>query len=117
MRPTEPELAYLWDIRQSARQIQRFVQGATRESFLGNEILQSAVARPLEIIGEASRKVSAETRAAHPEIPWSKMIGLRNLLIHQYFMINLDTIWNSIEQDIPVLVQNVEPLVPPEPES
>jgi len=114
MRPTDPDLAYLWDIREAAARVNRFTHGESRASFKQNEMVHYAVARSMEIIGEASRKVSAKTKDAHPEIPWRKMVGLRNLLAHQYFDINLDIVWDIIETDIPVLIQNIEPLVPPD---
>ena len=114
MRPTDPDLAYLWDIREAALQIQRFTQGESRASFKQNEMLQNALAHSLLIIGEASRKVASTTRDAHSEIPWRKMVGPRNLIAHEYFRINLDNIWNIIENDVPVLIQNIEPLVPPD---
>jgi uncharacterized protein len=114
MRPTDPDLAYLWDIREAAGRVSRHTQGATWERFQSDEMLQDAVARPLEIVGEASRNLSQLTRDAHPEIPWIRMIGLRNVLIHQYFQINLKTIWDIIQNDIPALIRHVEPLVPPD---
>ena len=114
MRPTDPDLAYLWDIREAARRVQRYMRGASWERFQSDEMLQDAVARPLEIIGEAARNLSQQTRAQHPEIPWIRMIGLRNVLIHKYFRINLRQIWDIVEIDIPILIQNIEPLVPPD---
>jgi len=72
--------------------------------------------RPLEIIGEAARRVSQETRDAHAEIPWEQMIGMRNRLIHEYFRVNLATVWETVQNDLPSLIALVEPLVPPENE-
>jgi uncharacterized protein with HEPN domain len=69
--------------------------------------------RQLGIIGEAARKVSQETRNAHPEIPWSEIIGMRNRLIHEYSRINLQRVWDTIQNDIPRLITLIEPLVPP----
>jgi uncharacterized protein with HEPN domain len=70
----------------------------------------------LEIIGEAARRVSQQTRDAHPEIPWEQMIGLRNRLIHEYFRVNLATVWDTVQNDLPRLIALIEPLVPPEDE-
>jgi uncharacterized protein with HEPN domain len=75
------------------------------------------VIRPLEIIGEAARLVSQETRDTHPEIPWEQMIGMRNRLIHEYFRVNLTTVWETIQNDLPPLIAQIEPLVPPEDEA
>jgi uncharacterized protein with HEPN domain len=66
----------------------------------------------LEIIGEAARMVSAEVKAQHPEIPWEDMIGMRNRLIHEYFDIGLATIWETVHDDLPHLIQQIAPLVP-----
>ena len=105
--------AYLLDILNAARRIVQYTTGVTEEEFERNELLQDATMRQLEIIGEAARKVSQENRSAHPEIPWSDMIGMRNRLIHEYSRINLKRVWDTIQNDIPRLITLIEPLVPP----
>ena len=70
--------------------------------------------RRIQIIGEAARKVSPEFKEDHPEFPWSMIIGMRNRLIHEYFRIIPEKVWEVVEQDIPVLIALLEPLVPPE---
>lgn len=74
--------AYLLDILIAARRAISYLEESSREAFQKNEMLQDAVIRPLEIIGEAASRVSDEYRERHPEIPWHKMIGMRNRLIH-----------------------------------
>jgi len=106
--------AYLLDILIAARKAQKFVSGIDWEGFNKNELVQHAVMRPLEIIGEAARLVSQETKDAHPEIPWLDMIGMRNRLIHKYFRVNLETVWKTIQNDIGTLISLIEPIVPPE---
>lgn len=106
--------AYLLDILIAARQALRFLEGMTWEAFKQSELHQSAVMRPLEIIGEAARRVSEQTREAHPEIPWAQMIGLRNRLIHEYFRIDLRTVWETVQNDLRRLIALIEPLIPPE---
>jgi uncharacterized protein with HEPN domain len=71
---------------------------------------------PLEIVGEAARLVSQETRDIHPEIPWNQMIGMRNRLIHEYFRVDLVTVWETVQSDLPCLIELIEPLVPAEDE-
>lgn len=88
----------------------------TWEGFQQSELHQNAVMRPLEIIGEAARLVSQQTRQAHPEIPWEQMIGMRNRLIHECFRVNLKTVWETVQNDLPRLIALMEPLVPPEDE-
>jgi len=75
---------------------------------------QYAVTRCIEIIGEAARGISEEFRTEHPEISWKNMIGMRSRLIHNYDEIDLDVVWDVLQHDIPKLITQVEPLVPPE---
>lgn len=65
-------------------------------------------------MGEAARRVSEEFREAHPDLPWSEMIGMRNVLIHDYNRVNLNTVWNAIQNNILTLIEQLTPLVPPE---
>ena len=102
------------DILIAARKAQVVIQGFTWEQFQDSELHQLAIVRLLEIIGEAARNVSQETRDAHPEIPWNQIVGLRNRLVHAYTDIHLPTIWDILQTDIPQLITAVEPLVPPE---
>ena len=106
--------ALLLDILIAARKALKFLEGMTWEAFEQSDLHQSAVIRPLEIIGEAARRVSQQTRAAHPEIPWEQMIGMRNRLIHEYFRLNLAMVWETVQDDLPRLIALIEPLVPPE---
>ncbi len=108
--------AYLLDILIAARKALRFLEGMSWEDFQQSELHQNAVMRPLEIIGEAARRVSQQTRDAHPEIPWEEMIGMRNRLIHEYFRVNLKAVWDTVHNDLPSLIALIEPLVPPEDE-
>lgn len=70
--------------------------------------------RRAQIIGEAARKVSPEFRGAHPEIPWDAIIGFRHRLVHEYFRIIPEKVWEVVEGGIPELIQLLEPLVPPD---
>lgn len=106
--------AYLLDILLAARRARSFVQGLTWDEFAQNDLVQSAVLVPLEIIGEAARRVSEEFQRAHPEIPWVQMIGMRNRLIHEYFQVDLARVWETVQDDLPKLVALIEPLVPPD---
>ncbi len=106
--------AYLLDILIAARKALKFLEDITWEGFERSELHQHAVIRPLEIIGEAARRVSQQTRDAHPEIPWEQMIGMRNRLIHEYFRVNMTTVWETVQNDLPRLITLIEPLVPPE---
>jgi len=65
----------------------------------------------------AARKISQETKNAHPDIPWKDITGMRNRLIHEYFRIDIEKVWDTVRKDIPVLITIIEPLVPPEEET
>jgi len=103
----------MWDMREAARLATQFLQGATYSRFESDRMMQSAVERQLEIIGEAARRVSVEFQQVHPEIPWRSMIGMRNILIHDYGEVKLDRLWLIASQSIPELVILLGPLIPP----
>ncbi len=106
--------AYLLDILIAARQARAFAAGLTWERFEQSPLHQHAVMRTLEIIGEAARKISKDTKEACLEIPWTDLSGMRHRLVHEYFRIDLQQVWKTVQSDIPRLIALVEPLVPPE---
>jgi len=108
--------AYLLDILIAARQALKFIEGVKKSEFEDNDLLQSAVMRPLEIIGEAASKISSKMRKANPQIPWNEMVGMRNRLIHEYFRVNYEAVWDTIQKDLPALILQIEPLIPKEDE-
>lgn len=107
---------YLLDMLIAARKALIFVEGMDRNEFNDNEVIQNAVIRPLEIIGEAASRISTAFRKSHPEIPWKEIIGLRNRLIHEYFRVEFSAVWDTIQKDIPELIKLIELLVPKEDE-
>ena len=106
--------AYVLDMLLASRKVQRFTKGLAWEHFERDEIVQNAVMRQIQIIGEAARKVSPEYQESHPEVPWRDIIGMRNRLVHEYFRILPARVWHVVEKHIAELVQLLEPLVPPE---
>jgi uncharacterized protein with HEPN domain len=116
MPPESRDPAYLWDILDTATKLQEITQGVTAEEYLEDRLLQLAVERSLEVIGEAARRLSPEFRQAHAEIRWSEIIGQRNVITHQYEEIRQDTLWNVVVNDIPVLIASLRPLLPQPPE-
>jgi uncharacterized protein with HEPN domain len=104
--------AYLLDILIASRKILQFIEGVNREQFDRDELLQNALIRMLEVIGEAARSISEDTKGAHAAIPWRQMIGMRHRLVHEYFRIDLERVWETAQRDIPELLRQVEPLVP-----
>lgn len=96
----------LRDILEAIERIERYaLQG--RQAFEQNELIQTWFTQNLQIIGEASRSLSSAIRDQHPEVPWTKIIGMRNVLTHNYFEIDLDIVWGVIEQELPTLKQNI----------
>jgi uncharacterized protein with HEPN domain len=87
--------------------------GLTREDFERSPLHQDAVMRALEVVGEAARKVSDETRKMHPEVPWVDMVGMRHRLAHDYLRVDLQRVWDTVREDAPKLIALIEPLVPP----
>ena len=119
MRPEERDPAYLWDMLEAARAIMDFTQNLTLNEFLAagrdKEITRLAVERKLGVLGEAARRVSQQFRDAHSEIPWKEMIGLRNVISHEYDKVNHPVIYRIVHERIPELVTLLEPLLPPPP--
>ena len=95
----------------AALEIQQYVQYSTREDLNRDRKLVHSLVRLLEIIGEAAAQVSEELRENIQEIPWSIMIGMRNRLIHAYFTINLNVVWITSTEDIPLLVVELEKIL------
>lgn len=93
------------------RRVQEFTASLTYEAYLDNILVQSAVERQLEILGEAARRLSNEFRQAHPEIGWRRVIGLRNILIHRYDEIRQETIWKTAISEMEPLRTQLETLL------
>lgn len=109
--------AYLLDILNAGRLVQEFVRDMDHETFNGDLKTQNAVIWQLEIVSEATQRVSADHRSAHPEIPWQAMSEMRSRLLPDYNQVNLALIWEVTQNDIPELIAQITPLVPPdEPE-
>lgn len=110
----DPE--YLVDILDAARLAISYSADKDKSAFFADIQCQDAVIRRLEIIGEAARRMSAETKALLPQIPWSLMIGTRNILIHQYDDIDVQIIWEALQSDLPPLIHMLEQHLAPLPE-
>ena len=103
---------YVRHILDAAREAVGFADGRSRADLDIDRQLNLSLVRLLEVIGEASRGISREFREAHPEVAWKKMIGMRDRLIHGYFDINLDVVWQSVTEDLPPLIAQMEKIVP-----
>lgn len=98
---------YLEHILECINKILSYSANLTYEEFLKNEMLQDAVVRNLEIIGEASNKISEETKKKNPDIPWKPIIGMRNRLIHDYFGVDNGAVWQTLIEDLPALKEKI----------
>ena len=116
MSPEERDAAHLWDMLQAAEKIKAFTGGVSQEGYLDNVMLRDAVERNLGTIGEAARRVSEAFREAHRDIPWRKIIDLRNVVVHEYDGLDQGEIWVLVTERVPELIKQLEPLVPPDPE-
>jgi len=97
-------------ILDAAEKAMTFAKSYTREDLDTNEMLAFSLIHLLEIIGEAANGVSEGFREKHPDIPWRQMVELRNRLIHGYFDINLDIVWDTVAKDLPPLVEGLKRL-------
>lgn len=107
------DAAYLWDMLQAAKEVDEMMEGHDLAGFLENRMLQRAVERSLEIIGEAARRVSSKGQDATPEIPWREIIGQRNILVHEYGQIDHELLYKTVDEDIQELISNLEKVLPP----
>jgi uncharacterized protein with HEPN domain len=94
---------YLTDIVDSIAKIEEYTQSIDEAAFQTNTQVQDAILRRLEIIGEAAKKVPQGLREKYPQIPWRNMAGLRDVIIHEYFGVNLKRTWKVIREDLPAL--------------
>lgn len=108
--------AYLLDMLLAARDALDFASGLTYAQFAASRLHQNAIRKSIEIIGEAAARISPERRQALPSIPWALMSAMRNRLVHAYFEIDLERVWDTVQQDIPRLIELIAPLVPPDTE-
>lgn len=105
------DISYLWDMRKYALEITGFVDGVPHAKFVENKMIRYAVERLLLIIGEAANHVSKEFQEQHPEIEWAQIIGLRNILAHEYGEVKMDKIYLAATKSIPALLQKLESLL------
>jgi uncharacterized protein with HEPN domain len=112
MQPDSRDAAHLWRMLKPARYLVRAGATLTAEQLGEDEEKQYSVAKALELIGEAARKLSPEFQAAHPHIPWSKIKGMRHMMVHEYHRANWDQVWKTITVQVPEFLVQIEPLVP-----
>ena len=105
------EELYLQDIIESISNIEEFLQNVKKDEFLASKLLQSAVIHQIMIIGEASARLSNELKVRHPNTPWKKIVGLRNITAHAYFTIDWEAVWETTENDLEPLREKIQEIL------
>jgi uncharacterized protein with HEPN domain len=105
---------YLVDILESAKIALDYVFDKDWDTFYTDIQVQDAVVRRIEIVGEAARRVSQETRDKYPQIPWREMTSMRNLVIHEYDVVDIKQVWDTVQNKLPPLIEELSKIVPPE---
>jgi uncharacterized protein with HEPN domain len=102
------EELYLRDIVEAAEFVAQFINGLDRAGFQQSELVQSAVAHKLSIVGEAAADVPEDVRSRNPEVPWPKIVAFRNIMVHAYFGIDWDKVWRAATRECPALKVQIE---------
>ncbi len=115
MQPDKDDLKYLWDMLESARTIVELTQGRTLTEYEQTKWLRLAVERSIEIIGEAARRVSDETKASLPTIQWAPIIATRHIIAHEYGDLQNDKLWRIATTHVPALIAQLAPIIQSHP--
>ena len=110
------DASFLLDMLMAARDAVDFASELTYDRFAQSRLHQHAIIKAVEIVGEAAARISNETKESYADIPWAEIVGMRHRLVHAYFEVNLQRLWDTVHQDLPALIAQIEPLVPPEEE-
>lgn len=102
------DIAYLRHILDAINRVQEYLQGVTEADFHNRYLIQDGVIRQIEIVGEATKQLSKETRENYPHIPWRDIAGMRDKLIHHYLGVDMQEVWLTAQDDLPMLKREVE---------
>lgn len=107
----ERDLVKCEDMRLYAKRARAYLGMRSLDEFLDDDLIQAAVVRCVEVVGEAARQVSEETRARAPDVPWPLVIGMRNVLAHDYGIVNLDKVYDVVTVYLPMLLGHLNTLI------
>jgi len=102
------DAVYLKHVRDAISRIEEYTKAVGYDDFIKNSLVQDGVIRQLEIIGEAAKRLSTELKNKYPHIPWKDVAGMRDKLIHDYFGVDIDAVWDTVKKDIPILKKEVK---------
>jgi len=102
------ELVFIEHILLCITKIEEYTKNISAQDFNNNELIQDAVIRNIEIIGEATKKISKDLKLQYRDIPWKEMSSMRDKLIHDYFGVDVDVVWKTVKEDIPYLKSLIE---------
>lgn len=94
------------DMMEAIQRIDKYA-GRGRQAFVSDELIQTYIVHNLQILGEAAAKIPTDQQREYPELPWPKMVGMRNVLVHNYFNIDLDIVWQVVESELPALKDKI----------
>ncbi len=102
---------YLLDLQEAIHRIGVYIADMTYEQFMEDIKTQDAVVRNLEVMGEATKRLSRHLREAYPTVPWKDLSGVRDKMIHHYFGINYDIVWTIVKDEVPLLVKEIKAII------
>jgi uncharacterized protein with HEPN domain len=102
---------YIIHIRECIQRIEEYLGGGGKETFMASNLIQDAIILNLQLLSESTMRVSDEMQASHPEVEWLKIRGFRNVLLHDYLGVDLERVWNIIENDLSKLKSAVEKMI------
>ena len=100
----------LLHIQEAIDRVQRYASRG-RDAFDRDELIQNWIVRHLQVIGEACRALSGDLQGRYPEVPWSKIVAMRNIIMHDYFEVDQDLVWSTVERDLPALSRNIQDIL------